>query len=149
LTSSSGLQQRPGVQPLVRDILRAGRRHALEGVEQIQVPAAILELRQRPGGGHHAAAAPDTALNDVAGNLASDEIGDRLAQGKDTLRGGAREGADAAHRVDDRLVEIRRKGRRGRTIWHNIDAKPVQDALHRTHQNPLLEAIDRRNARST
>jgi hypothetical protein len=75
------------------------RGHALERIEQIKLAAHGAELEEHTRRNHHATAAPDAALDDIAGDLVSDDVSHGLCQGVDPLRRCHRVGPHKVHEL--------------------------------------------------
>ncbi len=83
--------------------------HALEGVEEVQVARGVAARHQGQCHQHHAAAAPDAAFDDFAGNAVLDDVIHRSDEAGAPLQ--ARHG-EGVHTRDDLAVSRRQVGQR-------------------------------------
>jgi hypothetical protein len=107
--AGAGREHLGGAAAVVPAVVLARLAHPLEGVVEVQVAAGVTGLGERSGRREHAAAAPDTALDDVAGDAVADDVTHRVDQGVELLGGGHGVRLDRADRGLDRIVVVVRE----------------------------------------
>ena len=93
------------------DVLIGGGGHAFVGVVEVEVAVGDAEVEEGECDGHHGAAAPDAALDEVAGDLGGDDVADGLDEFALAEDGGHGEGLDTLE--DGVILGVHFAGRAG------------------------------------